>query len=566
MITKKRSGYIRFALALGLTFTGAAPVAFGASSSTSVQSSTTTSTSSVAASASTSASANSSTKASSSASSAPKLSNLTSLASISTSVTGLQDSTFLNEESSYHQSLTASTGWRGFSHQGGRDITLTFKKPVDIEQIQMTALQNPSIGVYFPGSLDFQFQVNGKWVSAGKRYSAFPASGQKVLSQPFTWTSQAGIEATAVRISFPVSVWVFVHGLEVQGSTTQTGASAQGLTPVLSPPSSNTAMSPDAPNASNIHNMLLVETGGYGSDGTWSESEFEPMVTYEKANGTASGSLFDTILFLPYGNVPKTEASLQNYISNLFLPNQQLVALNQAVAKTNETLKRPGYQEKVVLTIPYFRYGAYDFGQLNGTNVKFGGSSSDPNAVAARQEALSWYLTSLMQAWKKADLKNLKLVGLYWAEEQYHPASPGEQDYLNSAIQTVHGLGLPLYWIPFYGADKSDQWKNLGFNAAWIQPNYVEQRTAADVIRISNAMETAKLHNMGIEVELTGLDGSSQELYDTFLQKLLSEGFASDQVSHAFYDGSKLLVTAAKSSDPMQREVYDATASFIQGK
>lgn len=552
MYIRKRGGYVRFALACGVALGMAAPVAFGAVSTTAAQS--------------THSKSNSSPTSVTNKKSVSKLVDLTKLASISTSITGLQDSTFLNEEATYRNSLTASTGWRGFSHQGGRDVTLTFKKPVDIQRIDLTALQNPAIGVYFPNYLGFQFQVNGKWISAGKRYSAFPGSAQKVMHQAFTWTSKKGVEASAVRIHIPVYVWVFVRGLKVQGSTTQSGLSPSGtkITPTVQ--TQNGALSPTAKNASGIHNMLLVETGAHGSDGVWSESDFAPMVAYQKANGQFSGSLFDTMLFMPYGNVPKTKASLQNYISGLFAPNQQLIALNQAIAKTNQALNRPGYQEKVVLSIPYFRYGTHQFGQLGGTDVNFGGSASDPNAVAARQQALNWYLNTLMQAWKKADLKNLKLVGLYWAEEQYHAAMPGEQNYLQSATQTVHALGLPLFWIPFYGADKSDAWKQLGFDAAWIQPNYVEQKKAADVIRISNAMETAKQRGMGIEVELTGLDGSNQELYDTFLQKLRSEGFAWNQVSHAFYDGTKLLVTAAQSSNPMLREVYNSTASFIQGK
>lgn len=516
--------------------------------------------------ASTSVSKSASTDSSNSSQTTPSMQNLTNLATLSTAVTGLTDSTFASQEASYQQPLTSATGWRGFSHQTGRDITLTFNKPVDVQKIQLRALQNPALGIYFPDYVQYEFQVNGQWVTAGKRPSGIPQSGQKVMTQAFDWSNSAGVETTAVRIYIPVSVWVFVDGLKVEGSTAQSGATATNLTPLPAKTADIGPLSPQSPGAYGIQNMLLVETGAYSNQGLWSESDFEPMLAYQDQSGKVSGSLFDTILFLPYGSVADSAAGWRDYMSNLFAPNQQLTALNQAVAKTNDELKRPGYQEKVVLTIPYFPYGTRDFGMVNGQDINFGGSNSDPNAVTARTTALNWYLSTLLQQWKQADLKNLKLVGLYWDEEQYHDASPGEADYTKAAVNAAHTDGLPLFWIPFYGADKTDAWKSLGFDTAWIQPNYVEQGNAADVIRISNAMETAKKAGMGVEVELTGLDSSNQQLYNTFLQKLNSEGFAQGQVSHAFYDGSKLLVTAANSTDPTARAAYDATAAFIQGK
>ncbi|WAH41695.1 DUF4855 domain-containing protein [Alicyclobacillus fastidiosus] len=492
--------------------------------------------------------------------------DLTTLGSISTTVTGLPDSTFSQAESVYQQPVTSAQGWLGFNHQGGRYITVKFGKSVNLKHIQITALQNQSAGVYFPDYVQFEFEQNDDWYSAGARYSAIPASGQKTITQTFAWDSTGGVEADAIRLYIPVGVWVFVRGLDIQGSTTSQGSPADLLTAVPGTGDDIGPMSPTSPGDAGIHNMLLVDTGANGAEGTWSTSDFLPMIGDVNSVGQMTSPLFDTMLFLPYGSVNNTVTGLTNYITDLFEPNQQLSALDQAVAQSNQMLNRPDYKEKVVLTIPYFGYGTHDFGEISGQDVNFAGSGADPNALTARESAMQWYLQTLMAKWQAADFQHLQLAGIYWDEEQYHTTTPGEFSYLQYGVNQVHQLKLPLFWIPFYGADRTDAWQTLGFDAAWIQPNYVEQGASADEVRISNAMETAKQSGMGIEVELTGLDATNQQLYDTFLNKLTVEGFGHDQVTHAFYDGSKLLVTAAESTDPTQRAAYDATAAFIEGK
>lgn len=492
--------------------------------------------------------------------------NLTNLGKIAVTTTGLPDPTFSQFEKAYQGSITGTSSWRGFNLQRGRMITVTFKQPVDVTHIQIRTLQNQPLGVYFPRYIDFQFEQNGHWYSAGKRYSSTPETGLKIRTQTYAWTSEGGIEASAIRLDIPISVWVFVDGLSVQGSTTTTGTNQVPLTPVSPKQNDIGPLSPKNPISDGIKNMLLVETGANGKQGLWSEQDFEPMVAYTDTTGKMTSPLFDTMLFLPYGNVSNTATGLTNYISDLFAPSQQLSALDAAVAASNTALNRPGYKEKVVLSIPFFRYGTADFGTVNGQDVNFGGSPTDPYALQAREEAATWYVDKLLAAWKSANFQNLQLVGLYWDEEEYDTTIPGEQSYVQFGTQLAKSNNLPLFWIPYYGAEGDSKWQSLGFSAAWIQPNYVEQGVNADELRISNAMETAKRFGMGIEVELTGLDPTNQQLYNNFLNKLNVEGFGQDQVTHAFYDGSKLLVTAANSTNPNQRAAYDATASFVQGK
>ena len=491
--------------------------------------------------------------------------DLTGLGQVSVSIDGVPDPVFAAEEAKYPGDVTSFDTWRGFSHQGKRVITLALPKAADVVSVSVRTLQDFPLGIYFPRYVEFQFESNGKWYSAGREASAYPLSTRNLMAQTFTWSPQTGLEASAVRIIVPVDVWVFLDGFDVKGFLNVKGAPVSTLTPVAANPDKPLGpLLPTAPNAYGIRNMLLVETGANGSLGTWSEQDFVPMLAYVKESGQITAPLFDTMLFLPYGSVPTTQAGLSAYLQDLFSPGQQLSALNEAVGYVNQVLHRPGYKERVVLSLPYFAYGQTTFGTIGGSTVTFAGSPADPDALAARETAETWYLQQLLDDWNRAGFSNLQLVGLYWNEEQFRDTMPGEAAYVAFASQLAAAHHLPLFWIPFYGAAGIPDWKSLGFSAAWIQPNFVEQGSQAYLARMVNAAQTAAQYGMGVEVELTGISQQDQALYDSSLAQLSAYGFGTNQASHAYYDGSKLLLTSAKSTG-QARVAYDTTASFIAG-
>ncbi|GEO24682.1 DUF4855 domain-containing protein [Alicyclobacillus acidoterrestris] len=490
--------------------------------------------------------------------------DLTSLATISTSITGLADSTFQRDEQKYQQyPLTDPVHWTGYCHQGGRQVTVQFANPVDVQHVQITLEQDAGAGIYYPSDVQFQAYENGQWIALTTVNSSIPESDTNKTTQVFQFDSSAGVETTEIRIAFPVELFVFARGLDITGSTTETGETP--TYPVVAPStaSPSTVMSPDSINDHGIANMLLVPTGSHGQLGTWSAGDFVPMLEYINPAGQAVSPLFDTMLFSPYSNVPNTVAGWTGYIDDLFQAGQELDALNQAVGLTNQSLNRPGYKEKVVLSIPYFPYGVADFGNVDGQELSFYGTSTDEDAVAARTTAMKWYVSTLLGKWQAANYQNLQLVGLYWDHEQLNPGLPGDEAMFQAASNVAHSNGLPIFWIPFYGANGTADWQTLGMDAAWLQPNYIEEGADADVTRIRNAEQIATRHGMGVEIELTALDSLTQSLYETQLNFLRSDGFGSNRVSHAYYDGSKLLLDAEESSNPAERQIYDDTAAFM---
>ncbi|MFP3380431.1 DUF4855 domain-containing protein, partial [Bacillus sp. SIMBA_069] len=77
--------------------------------------------------------------------------------------------------------------------------------------------------------------------------------------------------------------------------------------------------------------------------------------------------MFDTILFLPYQNMPVTKDGWQSYMNDLFGSGKQLDALNKAMREYNRlrgTLYTTPTQENVVLALPYPNANQTNFGKM----------------------------------------------------------------------------------------------------------------------------------------------------------------------------------------------------------
>ncbi|MCL6592902.1 MAG: DUF4855 domain-containing protein [Alicyclobacillus sp.] len=491
------------------------------------------------------------------------LQDLLTNAQISTAVLGPVDASFAASEQHYPQPLTSSSGWHGFLRQVGRQITITFAQPEVVQHLAITMEQDAGSGIFLPDYVRFEVQQNGRWLEWSTSYPALPSSNRRKAVQTFAADAPGGVQAQAVRITFPVAVWVFARGLTVQGHPWQPGETLPPgplLQPVAEETTTPRYLTPLE--TGGIHNMLLVATGAHGSQGTWSPSDFLPMIAYVNRLGFPQGSLFDTFLFVPYPGLTDTADGCTTYLNDLFSSSTQLGALNQAVGLWNQQ-RHSQDVVNVVLNLPYFAFGDRDFGQVNGQDLRFSGTPADPAALQAREAALRWYVSQVWSRWQAAHFDNLRLVGLYWNEEQVQPNAPGERALLQTAEQLTHEHQLPLFWIPYYDANHSTDWKALGFDAAWLQSNYVEEGEQADPERIDGAVALARPHQMGIELELTGLDAANRQLYTSFLQRLQADGWTGAGLSNAVYDGSKLLVEAAQSTDPAVRAVYDATATYL---
>ncbi|WP_332091916.1 DUF4855 domain-containing protein [Paenibacillus sp. GYB003] len=226
--------------------------------------------------------------------------------------------------------------------------------------------------------------------------------------------------------------------------------------------------------------------------------------------------------------------------------------LNEAAKEVGAKLNRPDHKVKVVLMIPNPGEFLNDFGDVDGD----GGSESfnasvvgEEKALENRIKAVHWWLDQVRQRWQAANYSNLELVGMYWLEEQIGTSDTGP-DLIKAVSGQVHDRNLKLFWIPHSLAYKSFMWKDVGFDAAALQPNYFFGGMDSD--RLEDAANLAKQYGMSNEVEFDDrmlTDGVFRERYIEYLNSgvetgLMQKGF------RAYYQGNNAVYSLAVSKDP----------------
>ncbi|KUO94897.1 DUF4855 domain-containing protein [Ferroacidibacillus organovorans] len=502
-----------------------------------------------------------------SATGAAPLVNFAHVGSVSWTSNGPADAQFQKLEKRYDAKLLGNPHWHGFLNQEGRTITVNLYYLHTINGLSIQMEQDPKAGIFYPSHVDFEVNLYGKWYMLGSVPTKIPQSASGNSTQWFAVQTH-DLQASEFRIVFPVTNWVFTRNLGIWGSdfSVPTSQSLPNLPQVPKP--FTQMMTIFDPRSAGIRNMMLAYSGSYGQMGTWTAKDFLPVTSYLLQNGQIGGRLFDTVLFLPYTLAQNQQAWL-SYLNNLFAQNEQLSALNQAMAKTDQGMNKFGYnpypKEKVVIALPYPSYHSGAWGLLGGQILSFKPTASDPGSVASRLTAIQWYLNTFLAKWKQAGFSNLSLAGFYLNDETVHYTFPGEVSLIQGTSQMVHKAGYPLFWIPFYDAGGIEDWQSLGINAAWIQPNYAIQGKAAPAGRVANTVQLAKDNGMGVELELPTaalISPLYRNLYLSSLHQFQQAG-ATGSVSHAMYAGSKVLTQAAYSTNPAVRALYDQTYAFL---
>lgn len=90
----------------------------------------------------------------------------------------------------------------------------------------------------------------------------------------------------------------------------------------------------------------------------------------------------------------------------------------------------------------------------------------------SRQEdqvkATRWYIDELMKRFKQAKYKHLKLSGFYWLAEDIDFT----KDLSVPLSKYIHSMNKTFCWIPYWQAKGYNQWRELGFDIAYQQPNH----------------------------------------------------------------------------------------------
>lgn len=491
----------------------------------------------------------------------------------SVSYTGPQDRFFGELEKKYPGPtggiVTPTETWTGYNRQFGREITVQLPEKKHVERVALTFKQDQKAGIVLPKMMEVEVSPDGKrWSYAGKVTHAVSPSDTTPTVRALT-VSLPDTEIQAVRVRFPVKVWVFARELQVWGSNSEHAS----LFTLLPPVRETAQRMEDRKAEDRMENVLLAYSGANGERGSWRSEDFLPLVGYINPEGKVVDRMFDTVLFLPYPTMPTTKGGWEYYLRDVFRPGRQLDALNDAMREYNKrrgTLVNNPTVEKVILTLPYPSANQRDFGKIDedqDTLTFQAAMVGEEKAYQYRKQAMEWYFNQLMDRWNHSEFAYLKLEGVYWFHELVEEAAPKERELIWDAAEMVHEKALRFYWIPYYEAPGFMEWKQLGFDYAFVQPNFYNTYDIA-VDRIESTLTVTDKYGMGIEVEGDERMVRDLKFYQLYYNQLIAGhklGIDKNKV-HAYYYGSKSLLEAYYNKEPHFRALYDDTYKWMRGK
>lgn len=318
--------------------------------------------------------------------------------------------------------------------------------------------------------------------------------------------------------------------------------------------------------ADDVQDLALIYQGGsHRLD--WTVDEFRPYVVHEFSDGTKDW-LFDGFLFLEFKNgsgrhytvgYEKLNARKGEWawlLDRIFEEGKSLSALDACITEEIAELGKPGFKHQIVLGLPEAILDQKDWGELDGRVLDF---SKEEDQLAATR----WYIDELMKRFKAAKYKNLELSGFYWVAETNSHC--GELTVPIS--EYIHSLGKLFYWIPYWQSKGAEDWKALGFDVAYQQPNHFFNHSIPDS-RLDDACAFAREHGMAMEFEFDEKATADRENSSYARMKAYIDHFEKNDVFNssalAYYCGNRGVLTLHESKNPADHALMDRLARLIQ--
>ena len=263
-----------------------------------------------------------------------------------------------------------------------------------------------------------------------------------------------------------------------------------------------------------------------------------------------SGRTFATWI----GGVPATGADWSDYLDSLFVPRAALARLDSMLTLAQTAIGPPPLPFRVSIMIPY---PAPSIGML-----EFGGRAYDFATEAGRADAVAAYVSEAVRRFQAAGYKQLHFDGFYWLLEC---APPSDLGVISRLSAHVHANGTRLLWIPYYGAENWNRWAQLGFDAAWLQPNYFFDPGLAPT-RLDSAAALAEQGGLGMQVEFDGRIWV-ESVYHDRLQPYLATLALWPQLRArevAVYEGAGALLRMGISKVPEERALYQTIGDALR--
>lgn len=310
------------------------------------------------------------------------------------------------------------------------------------------------------------------------------------------------------------------------------------------------------------HDMVLLYGGGAHRDYVWDVQHVNPYVTYVDRSGKEKW-MFDAFLMLEihdgrgltfatgYTKEPATQADWQK-LADYFLQKDRCIgALNLAIEAAKGRIGNPPTKRKIVIGLPEPMKGQKNWGNAAGKQLDL---ADDNDRIAA----CKWYIDYVSKKFKSMKYKNLELAGFYWIAEE----ATNTRSIIDCVGKYLNKHKLSFNWIPWFRSDGFNEWKTLGFNYAYLQPNYFFD-DKIPYSRLNEACSLAKEFDMDMEMEFDERIQSGWGYRLDDYMKAFKENGCWQTKRLAYYQGSTALYDLYMSQKTEDKELYHRFCEFV---
>ncbi|MCH5216720.1 MAG: DUF4855 domain-containing protein [Muribaculaceae bacterium] len=313
----------------------------------------------------------------------------------------------------------------------------------------------------------------------------------------------------------------------------------------------------------------------------WDQNRTTPYVTYVDKNNEMHW-LFDSFLLieftytepgqvqrdyaLGYSNYAGTKETWTKLLDYWFSEDTGIGAIDKTIEKAKETLGEPPYKRQIVLTLPEPIEHEQKNVPLSTTKYwgEVGGKELDFSKVEDQYAALEWYIDEARARFNEKKYKNIDFAGFYWvAEEASHAAG-----VMPLISEYMHSYNYSFNWIPYFTAAGRFQWKEHGFDVAYLQPNHYFTNDIPDT-RLDDTIKDINEHDMGLEIEFdeSAVVGGSSTRYAaerlrTYMNKSI-ELKAWSERRMAYYHGNDAIYKLYESDNDIDKKLYHEFCQFV---
>ena len=311
------------------------------------------------------------------------------------------------------------------------------------------------------------------------------------------------------------------------------------------------------------HDMVLLYSGGYHRTHYWDVAHTKPYVTYVDENGKEHW-MFDAFLYLEihtgrgkmfasgYTDRPTDQQDWKRLADHYLQADTCVGALDKTIEAAKQRLGKPETKHKVVIGLPEPLKNQKNWGTASD------GRKLDLAKDEDRIEACRWYIDYVCKRFKEMKYKNVELAGFYWIAEE----ATNTRTIIHQVGEYLNKLDLSFNWIPWFRSDGFEEWKDLGFNYAYLQPNFFFNETVP-YSRLNDACKLAKQFDLDMEMEFDERvqTGFGYRLYD--YMKAFKQNGCWHTKRLAYYQGCLALYNLYVSDKKEDKDLYHTFCKFV---